>query len=91
MGADEKKDLMHPCQNTTASGSREPSFSEDQRQCQSPHKMMKSKSLPTSVLKVNTSLNSFVALIRRFLRVSTTVVEWLVVSCVSPFWELERS
>lgn len=48
----------------------------------------------TSVRMVRTSLNSFVVLINRFLRSSTTVVEWLVVSLdMFPFsfLELQRS
>lgn len=43
---------------------------------------------------VRTSLNSFVVPIKRFFRLSTTVVEWLVVSLeIFPlsFWELQRS
>lgn len=48
----------------------------------------------TSVLMVKTSLNSFVALIKRFFKLSTTVVEWLLVSVeILPlsFCELQRS
>jgi len=48
----------------------------------------------TSVRMVRTSLNSFVVLIKRFFRLSTTVVVWVVVSVdMLPlsFWELLRS
>lgn len=50
--------------------------------------------LNTSVRMVRTSLNSFVAPIKRFFRLSTTVVEWVVVSLEMfplSFWELQRN